>query len=67
LKAIPFISLLTLVFVALKLLGVLTVSWWWVFSPIWLTAGAIVALIFGVIIVIAALEIRDQGKKAGKL
>jgi uncharacterized membrane protein len=67
LKAIPFISLLTLIFVALKLTGVFTASWWWVFSPLWITASAVVAIIVGVIIVILALELRDQFKKEGKL
>jgi hypothetical protein len=29
-------TVLTLIFVVLKLVGVITWSWWWVLSPIWI-------------------------------
>lgn len=29
-------TLLTVAFVVLKLCGIITWSWWWVFSPIWI-------------------------------
>lgn len=31
-----FTSVLTLIFITLKLLDVITWSWWWVLSPIWI-------------------------------
>ena len=34
---IRFGGLLTIVFIALKLLGYITWSWWWVLSPIWIS------------------------------
>ena len=45
-----FTGLLTIVFVTLKLCGVIDWSWWWVLSPIWITAAAVVAIVgfFGV-------------------
>ena len=30
--------LLTIIFVVLKLCKVIAWSWWWVFSPLWITA-----------------------------
>lgn len=32
----PILLVLTLVLVVLKLSGAITISWWWVFSPIWI-------------------------------
>lgn len=39
-----FVSLLTLLFIGLKLTGYITWSWWWVLSPIWISF--IAALVF---------------------
>ena len=38
---LSFTGLLTIVFVALKLLGKITWSWVWVLSPIWITAALV--------------------------
>ena len=35
---IGFCGLLTIVFIALKLLKVINWSWWWVLSPLWILA-----------------------------
>lgn len=40
-----FCSVLTLIFITLKLVGTITWSWWWVLSPMWVPL-AIVAVIF---------------------
>lgn len=40
-----FVVLLTILFIALKLLNKIRWSWWWVLSPIWISA-CIVLLIF---------------------
>ena len=39
------LDLLQLLFIALKLMGYIDWSWWWVFSPMW------IALILAIIIV----------------
>lgn len=39
-----FLGLLTVLFVGLKLTGYIDWSWWWVLSPIWISAS-IAALI----------------------
>lgn len=33
---IGFFGLLTIVFIVLKLLDVISWSWWWVLSPLWI-------------------------------
>lgn len=38
---------LLFIFICLKLTNVITWSWWWVFSPLWLPF----AIIFGVIVI----------------
>lgn len=43
-------GLLTAAFVVLKLIGVISWSWWWVLSPVWISLG--LAIIIGVPIII---------------
>lgn len=42
---VGFTGLLTIVFIVLKLLGVIQWSWVWVLSPIWIDAILVVALL----------------------
>lgn len=51
---IGFAGVLTIVFIVLKLLGKITWSWWWVLSPIWISA--IIAILFLLIYLILALK-----------
>ena len=44
------VSVLTIIFVVLKLLGVIRWSWIWVLSPIWISAVIVVA-VFSVILI----------------
>lgn len=44
------VSVLTIVFIVLKLLGVIQWSWIWVLSPIWISAVIVVAM-FSVILI----------------
>lgn len=37
--------ILTIVFLVLKLCGVITWSWWWVLSPIWISWGIVIIVI----------------------
>ena len=41
-------TIFTIAFVILKLIGIISWSWWWVFSPLWISViiGLIVLLIF---------------------
>lgn len=43
---IGFAGLLTIVFIVLKLCKVISWSWWWVFSPLWISAILSIA-VFG--------------------
>lgn len=55
-------TVLTGVFVGLKLAGVIDWSWWWVLSPTWITA-----LVLGAIFVIVALVVSITGSQRKKL
>ena len=44
------VSVLTIVFIVLKLLGVIKWSWIWALSPIWISAVIVVA-VFSVILI----------------
>lgn len=50
---IGFLGLLAIVFIALKLIGVIKWSWIWILSPIWMPI-----IIGGVLIVIGAIIMR---------
>jgi len=45
-----FVSGLTLLFIALKLTGYITWSWWWVLSPLWLSV--LLVLVVGILVII---------------
>lgn len=42
---IGFVGLLTILFIGLKLTGYIAWSWWWVLSPIWISAALVIAII----------------------
>lgn len=50
---IGFFGVLTLIFITLKLLGVIAWSWWWVLAPMWIPA--VVALVIALVIIIVAI------------
>lgn len=49
--AFPVFSVLGIVFITLKLVGVIAWSWWWVLAPFWIPAA------LGIILLIIALGI----------
>ena len=57
---IGFTGLLTIAFIVLKLTKVIDWSWWWVLSPIWISAAIVV---FIIAIAIVAAFISDHRKK----
>ena len=48
-----FTGLLTLLFIALKLTGQITWSWWWVFAPLWIPF----LIVIGVVVLIGIVSI----------
>ena len=63
---VGFVGLLTIVFIVLKLLNVIEWSWWWVLSPVWISASLVIATVLIVLIVAYILgcieEYRDENK-----
>jgi len=55
--SIGLAGILTIVFVVMKCLGHLAWSWWWVFSPLWISAGLGLGLLllFGIVMLIVYL------------
>lgn len=47
-SGVSFGGLLTVLFVALKLLDKIDWSWWWVLSPLWIGGG------FGLLVILGA-------------
>ena len=50
-NGIGFTGLLTIVFIILKLCNIITWSWWWVLSPLWIST--ILWVILVVIVLLA--------------
>jgi len=44
-SGIGFTGLLTIVFIVLKLCKVITWSWWWVLSPLWISFGLLITVL----------------------
>lgn len=57
---IGFGGLLTVLFIALKLTGVIDWSWWWVLSPIWISFGIVIALWVIILLVAAIVTVFDR-------
>lgn len=45
---------LFIIFLALKLTGVITWSWMWVFAPLWIPIAVVVAVMIATIIILSA-------------
>ena len=59
-SSISAVTLLTLVFVVLKLTHVIGWSWWWVLSPLWISAA--IAVVFVLIWCVYAILKKKYGK-----
>lgn len=56
---VGIVGLLTVLFVGLKLTNFIDWSWWWVLSPLWISAGlvlVIIGVVFAVVGLIAAVS-----------
>jgi len=60
-----FAALLTVAFVVLKLCDVIDWSWWWVLSPLWITAGASL-LIIAIVAIVTLIAHKVSNNKAIK-
>ena len=56
-SGIGFIGLLTILFIGLKLGGVIGWSWPWVLSPLWIGAAAVLAVVLVVLAVTFVITI----------
>jgi hypothetical protein len=54
----PFVSILTIVFIVLKLTNVIDWSWWWVLSPLWIGALFVITVFVIIFIIAVLLEMR---------
>lgn len=58
-----FPEALTLVFVTLKLTGVIDWSWWWVLSPLWIQIVFMAALFVAALAFVFTKEVRYERKR----
>lgn len=54
---VNFLGILTLLLIALKLAGMTTLSWVWVFSPLWMPVALVLAMVFAFVSFILILAI----------
>lgn len=60
--SVSFASLLTILFIGLKLTGYIDWSWWWVLSPLWITGGILIGILGIVCVVMLAAESQKKKK-----
>ena len=58
-------SVLTIVFVVLKLTKVITWSWWWVLCPLWINLILYVVLV--AILFFLKMDLNDKPKKSRRI
>jgi hypothetical protein len=60
----PFLGILTLIFITLKLTGHIAWSWWWVLSPLWIPFVIVIGiLIIALIAVMAGGSLKTRKRK----
>lgn len=68
-SGVSFATLLTLLFIGLKLGHVIDWSWWWVVAPLWIPPAimlgvlAVILIVGGAIFCIAALYLWAESKR----
>jgi len=48
----PPMTLLTIVLIILKVMDIITISWWWVFSPLWLPLAIVIGVMLILLLII---------------
>lgn len=56
-RGIGPLSLLTIVLIVLKLLNLISISWWWVFSPVLFGVGIVLLSIFFFFIIVLLVSL----------
>ena len=59
-SGVGFGGLLTILFIGLKLGGVINWSWWWVLSPIWLPIAVLLFIVALLFLVKVLLELWEK-------
>lgn len=59
-EGLGFIGTLLIVFIVLKVIGVITCSWLWVFSPLWIPLALLVVMITVAVLVAFFLTIFEN-------
>ncbi|ULG01763.1 hypothetical protein phiA047_0032 [Aeromonas phage phiA047] len=57
-SSFPFLSILCLIFITLKLTGYIAWSWWWVLAPIWIP----ISIILVVFVIVGMLYVAENNK-----
>ena len=57
-SSFPFLSILCLIFITLKLTGYIAWSWWWVLAPIWVP----ISIILVVFVIVGMLYVAENNK-----
>ena len=57
---IGFVGLLQIVFIVLKLVGVISWSWWWVLAPMWISVVFVTIILLIPVIVARKLNGRKK-------
>ena len=63
-NGLGFFGALAILFIGLKLLGVIDWSWWWVLSPLWLGALILGGLALIALVIYALYFLYEWTKKA---
>ena len=61
---IGVLGLLGVVFVTLKLCGVINWSWWWVTAPFWGVLAIVIFLVIASVLVSAAINLLEANNKS---
>lgn len=61
-KKFPWISVLFVIFLTLKLTGTIAWSWWWVTAPLWIPFG-LAGIVFALLGIVALWEHKDKQRK----
>lgn len=64
---IGFVGLLTIVFIVLQLTHVINWSWWWVLSPLWISAGSAIGVLLVIGVVLAIIKITAKSRRRRRI
>lgn len=57
---ISVLGLLGIVFIVLKLVGVIAWSWWWVLAPFWIPLAIVLAVLLVWLVIILIIAVLDR-------